>query len=122
MLFDEMNEVLMLKFPELKSLYEEQFSFWGDEIPPQHCFYGAVLNNYVSMLLLKHQDQQMIKRIFEFYEELANSNDMEVKNLLQVTLLEYLWDDPIIYNNAIKHMLTETKNINDQIGEYLRKP
>lgn len=53
---------------------------------------------------------------------MAKSPDMEVKNLLQVTLLEYLWDNSITYNNAISHMLPDTKKISDQIGEYFGRP
>ena len=35
----------------------------------------------------------MLHRIFGKYEDLAVTGDKEIQNLLQVTLLEYLWDE-----------------------------
>jgi hypothetical protein len=87
--YSELNKMLMLHFPEFQSLYKEQLDFWK-EPPPQHCFYGAVLNEFVVNLLLENQDVVMISKVFDFYEELAQSEDVEVNNLLQVTLLEYV--------------------------------
>ena len=122
MRYYDMNKILMTKFPELLYLYEKQFVFWGDDAPPQHCFFGAVLNEYLSTLLYENTDQQMISRIFAFYEEMALSDDIEIRNMLQVTLLEYLWDDFVVFTNAMVYMLPETKRINEMIGEYLKKP
>ena len=112
----------MQKFPELKLLFEEQFQLWEKRDIPTHCFLGDILNNYISTLLRESNDKQQIEKIFEFYEELACSDDMQVRNLLQVTLLEYLWDEKVIYENALKYMLPKTRAINNEITSYLRKP
>ena len=116
-----MNDELMSRFPELRSFYKEQFDFW-EGAPPQHCFYAAALNKFVANLLLDNQKEAMISRIFDFYEEMAQSDDAEVTNLLQVTLLEYLWDDKLVFERACQYMRPKTRQINDLIGAYLKIP
>ena len=121
MRYCELNEELMLRFPEFQSFYKEHFNFW-EAPPPQHCFYGAILNKFVVNLLIENQNVVMISKVFDFYEELAQSNDEEVTNLLQVTLLEYLWDDKIVFERACQYMRPKTRQINNLIGDYLKVP
>ena len=120
--YREINLKAIHCFPELQESFESQFVFWGNKNPPQHCFLGNVFNKLLSKLLLDEKDVKTINKIFAFYEEMAKCCDEEVRNLLQVTLLEYLWDEKIIFQRAEKYMLPETKKINDLIGEYLNKP
>ena len=121
MRYEELNEELMLHFPEFQSIYKEQFDFWEDT-PPQHCFYAAILNKFIANLLLENKEKVTIFKVFNFYEKMAQSDDIEVINLLQVTLLEYLWDNKIIFERACQYMFPKTKEINNLIGNYLRVP
>ena len=115
-------EDFMIRFPELDPLFQEELQFYeGKEMLP-HCFLGDVLNCYVTELLRKNTDQQQIQKIFNFYEELASSGDWNVSNLLQVTLLEYLWDEKPVYKNALKYMLPNTRSFNNAIARYLEEP
>ena len=120
--YDTVNECLMMRFPELTILFEEQISLWGEDNLLPHCFYAYTLNKYVTELLRENSDSQQIKKIFQFYEEMASSEDVEVRNLLQVTLLEYLWDEEIVFRNALQHMQPKTRIINSDIGAYLKIP
>lgn len=109
-------------FPEYKELICGIDSGLGENLP--HCLYGNFFNPLIKSLL-KNSTKANIeaaKKIFEFYEILAGSGDDEVKNLLQVTLLEYLWDDRSIYLSAVKYMGCNTKIINEEIGKYLLQP
>jgi len=120
--YDTINDILIRRFPELSSLFQEQFEFWnGEEIPP-HCFYGDVLNHYVTELLRENKNPQQIDKIFNFYEELASSDCWEIRNILQVTLLEYLWDEKPVYRNALKNMKPNTLILNNEIAAYFNKP
>jgi len=114
--------VLMQRFPELTPLYKEQFNLWGSEDIPLHCFFGDVLNNYVTELLRENKNKHQIEKMFDFYEEMANSDDDYVRNLLQVTLLEYLWDMELVFKNALKYMKPKTREINNKISIYLNAP
>ena len=64
----------------------------------------------------------MLNKIFSFYEEMAQSQDPDVTNLLQVTLLEYLWDEKTVLNTAKQYMLPKTALLNESIRKYLYEP
>ncbi len=121
--YEEMTPHLILKyFPELKTKAEEEIAFWKPENIPAHCLFGNVFNSYLTALLHEYRDLEMICRIFDFYEYLAGEGDEKVKNLLQVTLLEYLWDCAHIYHRAVFHMGENTRKINADIASYLTMP
>ena len=90
MKFEELNGLLGERFPFLESSIQEVVEFYEGDSVGEHVLYGDVLNRYVTELLRENKEKDTIKQIFEFYEELAESEDEEVRNLLQVTLLEYL--------------------------------
>ena len=117
-----MYDILYRRFPLLKSLIDTEMQTFECYKPGLHVLYGNVLNPYVTELLKTPNESDEIRKIFSFYEELAISDDEEVRNLLQVTLLECLWDDFIVFDRAISYMLPETKKINEIIGAYLNKP
>lgn len=121
MTYHELNDFLSLRFSYLNSDIEDQKSIFNG-FPPTHVLYANVLNPHVVNLLNNNENSVELKKIFEFYEELAQSEDQEVRNVLQVTLLEIFWANLELYNKAVKLMLPKTKQINDEINVYLRKP
>lgn len=76
----------------------------------------------IRELLQTENDTQALQEVFEFYEELATSDDEKVQNLLQVTLLEVLWDEKVILEEAYTHMLPETRKANERIREHISYP
>lgn len=92
------------------------------ELP--HCLFGYFFNPLLTKMLKSpdYSESLPVKNIFDFYERLAEYGDDEVKNLLQVTLLEYLWDDYTVYTRAIEMMGECTKSINKEIEKYLHFP
>ena len=120
--YEKINEVLLEAFPEFKAKYDYEMNTYDCYKPGPHVLYGNVFNRTVSELLEKDNDKALIRRIFDFYEEMAQSQDIEINNLLQVTLLEYLWDEKKIYERACAYMLPATKRINDCIKVYLDEP
>ena len=53
---------------------------------------------------------------------MAVSEDQEVRNLLQVTVLEYLRSWYLLQNKSEKLMLPETKKLFDCVKIYLQEP
>lgn len=109
------------RFPELKEKIISENDWLGENLP--HCLFGNILNPLVAGLL-KREDYKinsMLEKIFRMYEDFAEYGDTETKNLLQVTLLEYLWDEYIIYSRALELMGEKTKLINQSI-DYLKIP
>lgn len=114
-------DFLCSEFPELKNLITAENEWLGENLP--HCLFGNVLNPIVVRLLKKddYKTNSLLERIFGMYEKFAEYGDTETKNLLQVTLLEYLWDEHITYSRALQLMGEHTKEINRSI-DYLSVP
>lgn len=76
-------------FPVLRKHYDQHSILWEDEYLP-HVVYGVVFNPYV-LSLLDAADQKHnadLERVFDFLEDMANSGDEELRNILAVTILE----------------------------------
>lgn len=95
-----------------------------DDAELPHCLFGYFFNPLLTKMLKSpdYSESLPVKKIFDFYEMLAEYGDDEVKNLLQVTLLEYLWDDYTVYARAVEMMGIHTKSINKEIEKYLNLP
>ena len=121
--YTSLNEDLILfYFPELYDKLLEQKDCLGYDETLPHCVMGDLFNPYLYDLLYEYKDIEEIKKIFSFYEKLAIEGDEQTRNLLQTTLLEYLWDDPVVYKKAIQHMGKNTLRINSEISKYLKEP
>ena len=110
------------RFPDLKEQVEDEMRK-SDEFLP-HVVFGNVFNK-LTVSLLKQDDYSTnttVRHIFDMYEELSSDGDDEIKNLVQVTLLEYLWDEKITYNRASELVGEHTRELWDDIHSYLRTP
>ena len=121
--YNELNcGFLVQRFPEFEEeIYKEAEGL--DEFLA-HCVFGFVLNPKV-VELLKSDDylqNELLQRIFKMYEDFAVMGDEETQNLLQVTLLEYLWDEKVTYERALELMGDGTKEIWKYIYRYIRIP
>lgn len=108
-------------FPELCSEIDNEAE-WSGDLP--HCLFGNILNPLVVSLIKneEYDKNKLLEKIFDMYEQMAKYGDDEVKNLLQVTLLEYLWDDYVVYTLSLKMMGDHTLLINQDIAAYLHIP
>lgn len=123
MKYHQLNDILLQEFPNLSSHIDEEYSFYGSQKPGPHTLYSSVLNPFVKELLTgRKRNDAEIRRVFAFYEELALCEDTDVQDLLQVTLLEALWENRHLYDSAYEYMLPQTKKINERIREYLDVP
>lgn len=121
--YENLNSKFLARlFPEFEEeIYKEAEGL--DEFLP-HCIFGFVLNNKV-VELLKREDylqNELLHRIFRMYEDFAVFGDEETQNLLQVTLLEYLWDEKVTYERALELMGDGTKEIWEYIHRYINIP
>ncbi len=120
--YEDLNEKFITdRFPELtEKVYKETE---GYEEFLSHVVFGNIFNP-LTVSLLKSDDfstDQLLKRIFEMYEEMSSEGDAEVRNLVEATLLEYLWDEKKTYDRALKMMGEKTKELWDDIN-YLSVP
>lgn len=102
----ELNTKLLEKFPELNDAFNEQTSWQegistGSIVVFEDVFMpfiiNAVENNYTDL----------IKRIFEFVEELVKSNDDYAKNVAEVAIIENIGSYDI-KDKIVKFLLPES--------------
>lgn len=115
MVYENMNNILLRKFPEIGSRMTEISDMFGDEEIPKYVLYEQVFNKFIHEALLENNDKEKIDKIFVFLEEMAVSKDLEVNNLLSVGILEYILSEEDIRDTAISFMGRATRNRMDNI-------
>lgn len=111
MTYDTVVTALLDAVPECRKTRETELKWWGEAHPPPdpYTVLGFVLRPLVTQLLSESPDKETLRRIFTFYEEMANSQDIEVVNLLQVSELEFLIGKPDLLSRAWTYMGDKTK-------------
>ena len=109
-------------FSEAEQQINDESDGLNDFLP--HIIFGNVLNPIVIRLLKRddYPENKKLLQVFDMYEDFASSGDTETQNLLQVTLLEILWNEAITYERAMELMGEKTKEIWDDIYSYLYIP
>lgn len=95
--------------PEVQEHYPSLVSWHPN--PGLYTLFDSVLRPVMSPALDAGTDVALLKRIFDFFEEMARSSDIQVVNLLQVEIFERLVGEPERLATAWKFMGEETKNI-----------
>lgn len=116
MCYNDLINMLVYTFPHLEKEVEVFLSSDGKLC---HVLYESILCPYVNNLL-QNDSKKELNIVFDFYEKMAMCEDDEVKNLLQVTLLENLMVNKELYKKAEKYMHTNTKLICKSIEKYLQ--
>lgn len=108
------------RFPELRERAEKLAD--GEFLP--HVVFGGVFNDMTISLLKRgdYSENEMLRRIFGMYEELASDGDEDVRDLVQTTLLERSWDEKAAYERAMEMMGERTRELWDCIAEYIAVP
>ena len=126
--YSEIVNELLKEFPEISRRYAEELAWIQDTFQDQEtrgqtiCFDRCFCDYIGRLLVSERQDNVKIKKVFVFLEDMATSEDLEVKNLLQVTVLEYLRSWYLLQRESEKLMLPETKKIFAHVKSYLQEP
>lgn len=126
--YSEIVNELLKEFPEISRRYAEELAWIQDTFQDQEtrgqtiCFDRCFCDYIGRLLVSERQDNVKIKKVFVFLEDMATSEDLEVKNLLQVTVLEYLRSWYLLQSRSEKLMLPETKKIFAHVKSYLQEP
>ncbi len=90
-----LRESLFEAFPELVAPYRREFADWTDwDTPPgNYVLFGLVVVPYLLAHLSESRDEG-IQRLFEFFEEMAASDDPEIVNLVKLEVIKKLLHDP----------------------------
>lgn len=121
--YSELDENYILTyFPELKEQVKSETDGYPGFLP--HIVFANIFCRRVAEILKLEDSSEndFVHRVFEMYEDMAANGDDEVKSLLEVSLLEYLWDEKKTYQKAMELMGERTREIWNDIGSYLNKP
>jgi hypothetical protein len=86
----DLNGLLLTEFPELRREYEDNTVLWDDDgYGPMgsHVVYGDLLNMHLQHCL-KADDQEGVRRVFDFLESLLELGDDYVDNVIAVGVIE----------------------------------
>ena len=126
--YSEIVSILLMEFPEINEQYAKEIAwlkdtFQNQESEGQTSYFDHCFCDYIGHLFVdKQQDNLKIEKIFVFLENMATSRDSDVRNLLQVTVLEYLRSWSLFQSKSEKFMLPETKKMFDYVKSYLQPP
>jgi hypothetical protein len=119
LVYQDIEKLLLVKFPELSGLLERTFGSYYDlkaETPEAYPVFEDVLKEFLFDLLDLGGDDPLLPRIFSFLEEMADSHDKEVINLLWIAILEPLVSRRDRVKRAWKYMGAKTKDLARKIA------
>ena len=118
--YGTINEYLIRNFPNLIEDYEEALEPWGDDVPGPHVIYDVIFASYIISLLEKPESEEVKKelvKVFDFVETLALHADLQVQEIVQMTIFERLrlenWLNP-----ARKYFRPTTLKLFDEIKKF----
>ena len=83
------------------------FNYFAD-----HIFYADCINNQLTELLRRNDDEELIRKYVNFIEHMWRDGDVTDVNVVDVTILEYLSD-----YGEVWHCLG--KYISDEFRDYI---
>ncbi len=111
--YRNIRNVFLERFPELweriQARYAPHYNL-KTQIPGSYPLFEGILKPRVIELLESGTGDDLLKRIFTFYEEMARSQDQEVANLLWKSMLEPLVYEGKLIAEAWKYMGEKTKD------------
>jgi hypothetical protein len=109
--FATVTDVLLLRFPELRDAYQRELEIWRDDRPGPSLVFRSLLRPLFIKQLDSEEDLSLLKRIMDFFEDMARSSDREVVKLLQAQLFEGLVATPSRLATAWKYLGEESKRL-----------
>ena len=106
-------------FPHCKADYNEHIKDYSEILG--HVFFGAVINIPLTSLLRTNTDRASIQKYIGFIERMYALGDDAVKNIVQVTILEYLGDYDDVLRNAFEYFSDALIEESKLIEEALRR-
>ncbi len=111
--FSKLQEFL----PSTKEAYNESIKEYGEVLETvviEDIFMPPILK-----LLSENREQQLLESIFKYFEEIVNSDDSHLINVLSITVLEMLGNDKVILETAKQYMGTKTTVLQIKADEEL---
>ena len=121
---DPQTEKLLKAFPELDKPYKDLKRIYKEgEQMGSYVSFGMILEPYLKQVF-QTNDIEFLQRVFDFMEDLAVNPDLETKNLLQLTICEFLMSNPDFLKTSEDYIGPKLKKIltRHQTGEPYPNP
>lgn len=109
MMEEKLNLLLIERFPILEEKYKEEVSWQEGDATGSHTVYGDVFNPFARDFISNRNDE-MVKKIFEFIEELLALNNEYAEELVVTTILEGILESEDDKKYALKFAGKITNN------------
>lgn len=110
--YGNLVERLLTDIPQVRPYYEEEKDWLEEDLP--HVIFGMVVTPFIIKSL---QEKKNTKTIFDFLEEMVNSNDEKVQEVLVVSVLELL----IVERNIISMARSSMGEMTQQLCRTIEK-
>ena len=91
---EDLNLLLVRRFPPLVDGYLAAKRLWGGDEPGPHVVFGDVLVPFIRTALSGSVDQEQITAVAHFLEDLSGRADNDVLDVVVTSVLEPLLGDP----------------------------
>ncbi|GGI11615.1 DUF7674 family protein [Gottfriedia solisilvae] len=108
--------IFVNQFKEYNIVLQEHIEFNGEIL--NHVFFGECNEHFIK-LINEDQDNFLLQELFDFFELMAIDGDIDIKDLLSVTILARLGDSKKILNIAYKYMRFHTKQASNEYEKAL---
>ncbi len=111
---------LLAAVPEIRRRHDALQEDIGPNVLPYPTV-ELVLEPFVKDLVKANPDIELVRRVFAFFEEMAQAQDVEMVNLLYVGIFEPWAADPETLARAWKYMGEKTKQIASDAAHRLNR-
>lgn len=119
--YENMNRKVLEALPELGEAYRSEAAK-GHDVDGPHVLFGMLFSKVLPALFASEDvNDALLKRIFSFLEVLANHPDVEIQNVIYLSVCEDLCCDEAVLQRAQKYMGKTTKRFCAEILAPFRK-
>lgn len=111
---EKMQEI----FPSAKEEYGESIKQYG-ELLETVVIEDIFMPRILKLLLEEEQNEELLKIIFDYFEEIVNENDTHLMNVFSITVLEILGNDNKILKTSQKYMGPKTLVLQKKVDKDL---
>jgi len=117
--YDSLTRSLLDAIPEIRDVYQQKAKFSGEEFGP-HVVYGDVLTEGLVLPLLSSSrpNETLLRKVFKFLECLAGDDNPMIRDVVRVTVLERIGDNPESLSRAKEYMGAATRALSNDIEKF----
>ncbi len=111
---EQCGEEFCKRFPEKRKLLNEHYEDYGEFL--SHVFFSETINYDLFPLLQINEQKQLIKQYCDFIEKMWSDGDDAIINVVDVTILERLSDEFVVWKNFREYISAEfIEYINEEV-------